>query len=60
MKVTAKVTRAQDWWAVEVLEVSGVFTQAKRLDQVEGMVKDAVGLMEDVDPDSVEVGLNPG
>ena len=59
MKVTAKVTRAQDWWAVEVLEVPGVFTQAKRLDQVEGMVKDAVALMEDVDLDDVEVELEP-
>ena len=45
MKVTAKVTRSGDWWAVEVPEVPGVFTQAKRLDQVQTMVRDAVATM---------------
>jgi len=56
MRVTAKVTRSGEWWAVEVPEVPGVFTQAKRLAQVPEMVRDAVALMVDVDEDSVEVG----
>lgn len=55
MKVTAHATRSGDWWAVEVPEVDGVFTQAKRLDQVASEVADAVGLLEDVDPATVEV-----
>ncbi len=38
MKVTAKVTHTGDWWAIAVPEVPGLFTQAKRLDQVEEMV----------------------
>lgn len=59
MKVTAKVTRSGDWWAIEVPEVPGVFTQAKRLDQVAAMVADAVSLMEGVDAESVEVAIEP-
>lgn len=54
MKVTAKVTRAGDWWAVEVPEVPGVFTQVRRLDQVAAQVTDAITLMTgeaDVDVD---------
>jgi len=59
VKVTAKVQRADDWWAVEVPEVPGVFTQVKRLDQVAGMVSDAVATMLDIDADDVEVTLDP-
>lgn len=59
MKVTANATRTGDWWAVEVPEVPGVFTQAKRLDQVAEMVRDAVALMADVPEDSVEVEVVP-
>lgn len=59
MKVTAKVTRSGDWWAIEVPEVPGVFTQAKRLDQVAAVVADAVSLMEGVDAESVEVAIAP-
>ncbi|KON72615.1 hypothetical protein M768_13995 [Cellulosimicrobium cellulans F16] len=51
MKVTAKATREGGWWAVEVPEVPGLFTQAKRLDQVGEMVVDAAQLLghEDVE-----------
>ena len=51
MKVTAKATREGGWWAVEVPEVPGLFTQAKRLDQVVDMVVDAAQLLghEDVE-----------
>lgn len=59
MKVTAKVTRSGDWWAIEVPEVPGVFTQAKRLDQVEDMVRDAVALMTDARPPEITVELIP-
>ncbi|QGX08819.1 hypothetical protein EEW87_17595 (plasmid) [Janibacter melonis] len=59
MKVTAKVTRSGGWWAIEVPEVRGVFTQAKRLDQVAEIVADAVAVMKDVDPASVEVTIEP-
>ena len=45
MKVTAIAQPSGDWWAIEVPEIPGLFTQAKRLDQVEAMVKDAAELM---------------
>lgn len=43
--VTAHVTRANGWWAISVPEIPGLFTQAKRLDQVERMVLDAASLL---------------
>lgn len=57
MKVTANVTRSEDWWAVEVPEVPGVFTQARRLSQVEPLVKEAVSLMLEVPAEDVEVAI---
>ena len=59
MKVTAKVTRTQGWWAIEVPEAPGVFTQAKRLDQVAAMVQDAISLMLDLEPTEIEVIVGP-
>lgn len=59
MKVTAHAVRSGGWWAVDVPEVPGVFTQARRLDQVPAMVADAVALMTDVSTDDVEVELAP-
>ena len=59
MKVTAQATRSGDWWAVEVPEVKGVFTQVKRLEQAPSMVRDAVSLMTDVAPEEVEVSVVP-
>lgn len=52
---TARATRSGDWWAVEVDELDGVFTQARRLDQVETMARDAIALLLDADPDSFDV-----
>lgn len=60
MKVTARVQRSGDWWAVTVTEVDGVFTQAKRLEQVPEMVADAVATMlGDIGPKDVEVAVVP-
>lgn len=59
MEVTAKVTRTQGWWAIEVPEAPGVFTQAKRLDQVAAMVQDAISLMLDLEPTEIEVTVEP-
>ena len=43
--VTARVARSNGWWAISVPEIPGLFTQAKRLDQVERMVLDAASLL---------------
>lgn len=59
MKVTAHAVRSGAWWAVDVPEVPGVFTQARRLDQVSAMVADAVSLMAGIPSDDVEVEVAP-
>lgn len=48
--VTARCERSDGWWAVEAPELPGLFTQARRLDQVAGMVRDAARMLD------VEVG----
>lgn len=58
MKVTAQIVRSGDWWAIEVPEFPGVFTQVKRLDQAAVMVADAVATMTGADPSEVEVSVH--
>jgi DNA-directed RNA polymerase specialized sigma24 family protein len=38
-------TRSGGWWAIRVPEIDGLFTQARRLDQVPAMVIDAAALL---------------
>ena len=45
MELTANCHRSQGWWAITVPEIAGLFTQTRRLDQVEAMVKDAASLL---------------
>ena len=45
MNVTAVAERSGNWWAVEVPEIPGLVTQARRLDQVDGMVRDAARML---------------
>jgi DNA-directed RNA polymerase specialized sigma24 family protein len=60
MRVTATATRTGQWWAIEVLDVAGgLHTQARRLDQVASAVIDAVALVADVSPDTVQVDVIP-
>lgn len=60
MKVTARVQRSGAWWAIEVPEVPGVFTQARRLEHVPAAVADAVATMrDDVTAEDVEVDVQP-
>lgn len=59
MKVTAKARRSGGWWAVEVPEVPGAFTQAKRLEQVAGAAAEAVADLLEVAAADVEVTLAP-
>jgi len=41
--------RSGSWWAITVPALCGVFSQAKRLDQVESMAREAIALMLDMD-----------
>jgi hypothetical protein len=60
MNVTARVTRSGDWWAIEVPDIPGLFTQARRLDQVVPMVRDAAKLLGAGDVGvAVQVMLSP-
>jgi predicted transcriptional regulator len=59
VKVTAVAERSGSWWAVRISEVPGVFTQARRLDQVQGMAADAVAALLGVDPAAVDVEVQP-
>ena len=49
--------RSGDWWAIEVPEVPGVHTQARRLDQVPAVAKDAIALMLEVPGDEIGVTI---
>jgi predicted RNase H-like HicB family nuclease len=52
---TAVVEPDHGWWAIRVAELPGVFSQAKRLDKVEGMTRDAIALFLDIAPESFDV-----
>lgn len=56
---TAVCRRVGDWWAVDVPEIRGVHTQARRLDQVEAMTRDAIALLKNVAPSSFDVKVEP-
>lgn len=43
--VTARVTRSDGWWAISIDEIPGLFTQARRIDQVSPMVREAASLL---------------
>lgn len=58
-KLTANAERDGRWWAVTVPEVDGLFTQTRRLDQVEAMVKDAAALLTGEPEDAFEVEVRP-
>lgn len=45
-KVTAIAQRSEGWWAIEVPEIPGLFTQTRRLDQVDKMVRDAAKMLD--------------
>jgi predicted RNase H-like HicB family nuclease len=59
MTYTAVCRRAGDWWATSVPEIKGVHTQARRLDQVEAMARDAIALFLDVTPDTLAIEVRP-
>lgn len=54
-EVTA--TRSGDWWAIDVPGLLGAHTQARRLDQVEHMARELIGLLLDVPEDSFDVNV---
>jgi predicted RNase H-like HicB family nuclease len=59
MTYTAVCRRAGDWWAISVPEIKGVHTQARRLDQVEAMARDAIALFLNITPDTFAIEVRP-
>ncbi|MGX4690556.1 hypothetical protein [Streptomyces sp. JNUCC 63] len=57
-RVTAR--RAGEWWALEVPDLPGVFTQVKRMEQADKVVREAIAGMLDTEPDSFSVDVEPG
>ena len=55
MTYTARARRSGGWWAIDVPELPGVYSQARRLDRVESMARDAISLFLDVDPATLEI-----
>lgn len=47
--------RSKRWWLINVPEVSGAHTQARRLDQVEEVSRDLIVLMDEGAPASFEI-----
>lgn len=56
-RVTAR--RAGEWWALEVPDLPGVFSQAKRLDKADGAAREAIAVLLDVETVDVEVTIEP-
>ena len=63
-RYVARCRRVDGWWAVDVYDeegsrVQGAHTQARRLDQVEGLVREVVSLLLDLPEDVIGVRLDP-
>lgn len=57
MRPSYRVLAERDgtWWSITVAELPGVFSQARRLDKVEYMARDAISLLLQVPSDSFDV-----
>lgn len=56
---SVNVRRSGAWWAIDVADLPGVFSQARRLDQAKAMARDAIASFLDVPADSFEVTVRP-
>jgi predicted RNase H-like HicB family nuclease len=54
-----RAVRSGRWWSIEVPELRGVFSQARRLNQVEFMAREAIALMLNVPEDSFDITVEP-
>ena len=51
----AHAVRHGGWWAIDVPEVPGAFTQVRRLDQAEAMTREMLSLLLRASPDSFDI-----
>ena len=59
LAIAERSDRTDGWWAIKVPDLPGVFSQARRLEQVPTMARDAVAAFLDVRPDSVDIEVRP-
>ena len=59
MELTARCVRDGGWWVVRVPEIRGLFTQGRRLDQVESWILDAASMLDDQPPEGFTVRVVP-
>jgi predicted RNase H-like HicB family nuclease len=51
--------RSGRWWAIDVPELPGVYSQARRLEQVESMAREVIALTLNVSEDSFDITVEP-
>jgi len=51
--------RSGRWWAIAVPDLPGIFSQARRLADVEPMARDAIAAVLDVAPRSFGIVIRP-
>lgn len=57
-----EVVRSGRWWAITVPDLGGVFSQARRLDQVDAMAREAIALMlgiDEADVGGLDIDVEP-
>ena len=56
---TVTAVRRGKWWALDVPALHGVQSQARRLDQADAKIRDAVAMTLDVPEDSFDLAIEP-
>ncbi len=58
-KYQVRADRSGQWWSIEAsVPRASVWTQARRIDQIEATVREAIALALDVTPDSFEINVH--
>jgi predicted RNase H-like HicB family nuclease len=56
---TVTARRTGDWWALEVPDVPGAYSQCKRLEQAPDLAREAIALVLDKDGADIDVTVEP-
>lgn len=56
---TVTARRTGDWWALEVPDVPGAYSQCKRLEQAADLAREAIALVLDKDEADIDVTVEP-
>lgn len=56
-RYVVEAERSGRWWALRVPELPGVFSQVRRLEQADAMVRDAIAAFLDIATGAIEVSV---